>query len=54
MAQYKVISSRLTDLNEGDIVSDADLSGLNVQALIDGQHLAIVNVKPKQDDIKDK
>ena len=54
MASYKVISGRLADFKEGAIISDEDLAGLNVQALIEGEHLAIVHAKPTKTDDKDK
>lgn len=54
MAQYKVISSNLDNLPEGSIISDDDLVGINVEALIAGGHVDRVAAKqPKQDD-KDK
>ena len=40
MAQYKVISGMLEGKNVGDIISDAELEGLNIQALIDGEHIS--------------
>jgi|NOAtaT_6_FD_contig_31_1919758_length_704_multi_5_in_0_out_0_1 hypothetical protein len=55
MAQYKVIASNLDSLAEGSIVSDDDLAGLNIAALLDGGHLATVAAKfTKIDDSKDK
>ena len=40
MAQYKVISGMLEGKNVGDIISDAELEGLNIQALIDAEHIS--------------
>ena len=54
MASYKVISSRLAEMPEGSIVTDDDLIGLNITALIDGGHLATVATKSKSEDAKDK
>jgi hypothetical protein len=53
MAQYKVMSSMLADLTEGSIISDVDLEGLNVQALIEGGHIDSVAM-PKQAKTQDK
>lgn len=39
MASYKVTSSRVAGQVEGSTVSDADLEGLNVAALVEGGHL---------------
>lgn len=46
MSQYKVIASNLEGMPEGSIVSDQDLEGLNIEALIVGGHLASVASKP--------
>lgn len=55
MTQYKVIASNLDSLAEGSIVSDVDLEGLNVAALLEGGHLAtIAQTKPTKTDDKDK
>ena len=55
MANYKVISGRLADKQEGDLISDEELAGMNVHALIEGEHIAIVSAKQvKQDESKDK
>lgn len=39
MATYKVTSDRLADKNRGETVSDSDLAGANVEALIAGGHI---------------
>jgi hypothetical protein len=50
MANYKVMSENCTLGKQGSNISSDDLAGLNVAALLDGGHLAEVNVKvPKQD-----
>jgi hypothetical protein len=57
MAQYRVISSLMPAFKQGDLVSDDDLAGLNVAALIEGGHLDTVQTaakQTKQDDAKDK
>lgn len=50
MANYKVISDRLGELKQGEIVSEADLSGANIEALIAGEHLAVINKPSKKDE----
>lgn len=57
MSQYRVISSLMAEFKQGDLVSDDDLAGLNVAALIEGGHLDTVQAAAKQtkhDDAKDK
>jgi len=39
MATYKVTSDRVSGKKRGDIVSDSDLAGVDVAALVDGGHL---------------
>ena len=46
MATYKVVSKRLVGLAEGATVSDTDLDGANIAALIDGGHLAPIGSRP--------
>jgi len=55
MAQYKVISGMLEGKKVGDIVSDAELEGLNIQALIDGEHISTQSSKSSKtsDDTKE-
>lgn len=49
MATYKVVSKRLVGLAEGATVSDADLAGANIAALVEGGHLAAIGSKsPKK------
>lgn len=45
MTTYRIISDNLTLGNSGTTVSDDDLAGLNVAALITGGHLEAVSVK---------
>lgn len=55
MAQYKVISGRIADKQEGDLITDEELAGMNIAGLIEGEHIAIVSPKQaKTDDSKDK
>ena len=46
MAQYKLISDRLSIGTTGDIVDDKALEGLNVEALIEGGHIEPTAAKP--------
>jgi hypothetical protein len=39
MASYKVKSARVAGKKVGDVITDADLDGCNVAALIDGDHI---------------
>lgn len=49
MANYKVISDLVTGKNPGDTITDDELLGCNVEALIEGGHLA-VDTKPTKAD----
>ena len=50
MTSYRIQSDNCTLGKQGETISADDLNGLNVDALLDGGHLAEVNVKiPKQD-----
>jgi hypothetical protein len=53
MANYKVISDNCTLGKQGDTISADDLDGVNVDALLDGGHLAEVNVKVLKQDTKE-
>ena len=46
MATYIVNSNRLDGLKRGDIVTDKDLNGVNVEHLLDAGHLS-VHKQPK-------
>lgn len=46
MAQYKVLSDRCGLGKKGSTVSVAEDSGINVEALIEGGHIAPVTAKP--------
>lgn len=55
MAQYKVTSHRLVGHNEGSLVSDNDLVGANINALIEAGHIAEVGSKsPKKETTKEQ
>jgi hypothetical protein len=50
MPNYKVMTDRCSLGKQGATISGDDLEGVNVAALVEGGHLAEVNVKvPKQD-----
>jgi|APGre2960657404_1045060.scaffolds.fasta_scaffold402259_2 hypothetical protein len=54
MAQYKVLSNRLADFNEGDVIDETSLNGLNIDALISGEHIEVVKSAKKSEEVKDK
>ena len=45
MTSYMVISDRLGGFKRGDTVTDKDLEGVNVEALIDSGHLSTQSTK---------
>ena len=53
MTNYKVISDNCTLGKQGDNINGDDLEGFNVDALVDGGHLAEVNVKVLKQDTKE-
>lgn len=53
MTNYKVISDNCTLGKQGDNINGDDLEGLNVGALVDGGHLAEVNVKVAKQEPKE-
>jgi hypothetical protein len=52
MASYKVISNRVVGKKAGDAITDEELAGANIEALIEAGHLAPVNTKKKNDEPK--
>lgn len=42
MSQYKVRSSLVSGFALGDVVTDSDLPGVNVDALIEAGHLGVI------------
>lgn len=52
MASYKVLTNRVSGKKAGDLISDEDLAGANVEALIESGHLALVANKKKNDEPK--
>ena len=45
MKQFKITSDRMPDFKEGSTVSEDDLAGANVEALLDGGHIAEIGSK---------
>lgn len=56
MSTYKITSERFTLGKQGESIDDSALDGANIQALIDGGHIAIVGVKKTEEitESKDK
>lgn len=48
MQSFKVISDNCTLAKQGSTVTEAELDGLNLQALLEGGHLEIVSSKPQK------
>lgn len=53
MPNYKIMSDNCTLGAQGETISGDNLEGLNVKALVDGGHLAEVNVKVTKQDTKE-
>ena len=53
MANYKVMSENCALGKQGATLSADDLEGFNIDALLDGGHLAEVNVKVTKQDTKE-
>lgn len=47
MAQYRIKSDNLTIGKQGDAISDDKLDGLNIEALIAGDHLELITTNKK-------
>jgi hypothetical protein len=45
MANYIVTSNRLDGLKRGDVISDKDLEGCNIDHLLDAGHISTQTVK---------
>lgn len=52
MAQYKIVSGRFVGKKAGDLISDDELIDANVEALIEGGHIAPASKNKKNDDPK--
>jgi hypothetical protein len=52
MPQYKVTSDLLDGHKNGDLITEADLPGVNIEALLEAGHLGAVGKSFKTD--KDK
>lgn len=48
MTTYKIISDNCTLGKQGSTVTEAELDGLNSQALLEGGHLEVVSSKPQK------
>lgn len=48
MANYKVASSRVTGKKVGDTITLEELSGCNVEALLEGGHIVAESTQPKK------
>ena len=47
MATYKVLSENFAAGKQGDVLDSAVLDGCNIEALVEGGHIAEVNSKSK-------
>ena len=54
MTTYKVLSNKLASVKQGETVDSALLDGCNIQALIDGGHIAEVNAKVLKKEITEE
>lgn len=50
MASYKVLSDRVADKSAGDTITDTELEGCNIDALIEGQHIEAIAAKASKSD----
>ena len=53
MTTYRVLSENCTLGKQGDTVTDDQLDGVNVAALVDGGHLAEVSVRVSKTELKE-
>ena len=54
MKTYKVTSDRLTVGKLGESIDETALDGANIQALIDGAHIALVTNKKTDEQLESK
>lgn len=50
MSTYKVTTDNLVGHAEGDTITDADLEGANIDALIEGGHITKTTSKKKDEE----
>jgi hypothetical protein len=53
MATYKILSDNFSFGKQGETIDSDLLDGCNIQALVDGGHLAEANTKFSKQDIKE-
>ena len=49
MSDYKIKTGNCSFGKKGETVTDKDLEGLNIEALIEGGHLAASRANPKKE-----
>jgi len=54
MAQFKVVSSRLSGHPQGALVTEKDLEGANIAALVEAGHIAEIGSKPTKKETKEQ
>jgi hypothetical protein len=54
MSSYKILSDRLTLGKQGQTIDDDALVSANIQALIDGGHIALVSAKKTEENTESK
>ena len=50
MTNYKVLSDRLDGKKQGEIVSENDLAGCNIEALLESGHITVIHKATKKDE----
>ena len=48
MVQFKVVSPRLAGHQQGSLITESDLDGANIAALIEAGHIAEIGSKPSK------
>lgn len=54
MAQFKVVSSRLSGHPQGALVTEKDLESANIAALVEAGHIAEIGSKPTKKETKEQ
>lgn len=49
MANYKILSNMIADRKEGDVVSEKDLAGANIDALVEAGHISVIHKAIKEE-----